>query len=314
VESGRLRTRAKPSGEHLRETPLPGTVTFQAAVVLLLWCVVGTLTVDAWATPLERVEFESASQRLNSIEVIPGDRIQGYLAKPEGAGPFPAVIGLHGCAGMHDTTKQRLTDDLVAWGYVILLVDSYATRGIEHACASASGKAAAQLAAIPSAFATFLRRTRDAYGALVFLARHTFVDPQRVAAVGFSAGAWVALSVAEPNSFELFVPPSNLRFRAAAAFYPPCQQAAARPGIPTLIFVGALDDWTPAADCSNKVAAWSNDGPPIELVVYPGAHHSFYYPHFQPGRTMLGHWLEYNGEAADDATHRLHQFLNRHLN
>jgi len=280
---------------------LPGTVTFQAAVALLLWCVVGALTAEAWATPLERVEFESASQRLNSIEVIPGDRIQGYLAKPEGAGPFPAVIGLHGCAGMHDTTKQRLTDDLVAWGYVVLLVDSYATRGIEHACTS-------------SAFATFLKRTRDAYGALVFLAHQTFVNPQRVAAVGFSAGAWVTLSVAEPNSFELFVPPSNLRFQAAAAFYPPCHQAAARPGIPTLIFIGALDDWTPASDCSNKVAAWGNDGPPIELVVYPGAHHSFYYPHFQPGRTMLGHWLEYNEAAATDATRRMREFLKRHLN
>ena len=40
--------------------------------------------------------------------------------------------------------------------------------------------------------------------------RQTFVDPQRVAAVGFSAGAWVTLSVAEPNSFELFVPPRQL--------------------------------------------------------------------------------------------------------
>ena len=221
--------------------------------------------------------------------LIPGDRIQGYLAKPDGAGPFPAVIGLHGCAGMHDTTKQKLVDELVARGYVILLVDSYATRGIDHACTS-------------SAFATFLRRRPDAYGALVFLARQTFVDPQRVAAVGFSAGAWVTLSVAEPSSFEPFVPPGNLRFRAAAAFYPPCKQAVARPGIPTLIFIGALDDWTPAADCSNKIASWGNDGPPVELVVYPGAYHGFYYPHLQPGRTMFGHWLEYNGAAADNAT------------
>jgi hypothetical protein len=69
---------------------LPRTVTFPAAVVVTLWCVFCALMADAWATPLERVEFESASQRLNSIEVIPGDRIQGYLAKPEGAGPFPA--------------------------------------------------------------------------------------------------------------------------------------------------------------------------------------------------------------------------------
>ena len=235
---------------------MPRTVTFQAAVVLMLWCVLRAPMADAWATPLERVEFESASQRLLSGALIPGDRLQGYLAKPDGAGPFPAVIGLHGCAGMHDTTKQRLADDLVARGYVILLVDSYATRGIDHACTS-------------SAFATFVRRRPDAYGALVFLARQTFVDPHRVAAVGFSAGAWVTLSVAEPNSFEPFVPAGNLRFRAAAAFNPPCKQAMARPGIPTLIFIGALDDWTPAADCSNKIASWGNDGPPSSSLSIP---------------------------------------------
>ena len=280
---------------------MPRTVTFQAAVVLMLWCVVPALMADAWATPLERVEFESASQRLLSGLVIQGARIQGDLAKPDGAGPFPAVIGLHGCAGMHDTTKQRLADELVARGYVLLLVDSYATRlGIDHACTS-------------SAFATFVRRRPDAYGALVFLARQAFVDPQRVAVVGFSAGAWVTLSVAETNSFEQFVPEDNLRFRAAAAFYPPCKQAVGRPGIPTLIFIGALDDWTPAADCSNKIASWGNDGPPVELIVYPGAYHGFYYRHLQPGTTMFDHWLEYNGEAADNATRRLHQFLDRHL-
>ncbi len=281
---------------------MPGTITFQAAVVLMLWCAVRALMAAAWATPLERVEFESASQRLGSSGVLsPGDRIQGDLAKPDGAGPFPAVIVLHGCAGMHDTTKQKLADDLVAWGYVILLVDSYATRRIDNVCVS-------------GAFAMFFRRRPDAYGALVFLAGQTFVDPHRVAAVGFSAGAWVILSVAEPNSFELFDPPSNLRFRAAAAFNPPCRAAAARPGIPTLIFIGALDDWTPAADCSNMIASWGNDGPPVELVVYPGAYHGFYYPHLQPGTILFGHRVEYNGAAADDANHRLHQFLDHHLN
>jgi hypothetical protein len=29
---------------------------------------------------------------------------------------------------------------------------------------------------------------------------------------------------------------------------------------------------------------------------------------------MFDHWLEYNGEAADDASRRLQQFLDRHLN
>jgi len=55
------------------------------------------------------------------------------------------------------------------------------------------------------------------------------------------------------------------------------------------------------------------DGPPIELVVYPGVYHGFYYSHFQPGTNLLGHWLEYNGAAVDDANHRLRQFLDHHL-
>ena len=279
---------------------MPRTITFLDAVVVTLWCVVCALMADAWATPLERVEFEGADQQLISGGLVRGDHIQGYLAKPEGAGPFPAVIALHGCAGMPDTTKRKLADELVAWGYVILLVDSFGTRGIDQACSGVSAIA--------------LKRISDAYGALAFLAGQTFVDPQRVAAVGFSQGGWVALFVAEANSFEPFVGPSNLRFRAVVALYPICKWAMGRLVIPTLILIGALDDWTPAANCSEKIDAWGTGGPPIELVVYPGVHHSFYYQDLQPGRTMFGHWLEYNAEAATDASRRMREFLNRHLN
>ena len=133
---------------------MPRTVTFPAAVVMTLWCAARALMVDALAGPLERVEFEGASQPGIRSAVISGDRIQGYLAKPEGAGPFPAVIALHGCAGMPDTTKRKLADELVAWGYVILLVDSFATRGIDHACTGGVLDIAG-------------KRRSDAYGALV---------------------------------------------------------------------------------------------------------------------------------------------------
>ena len=66
-------------------------------------------------------------------------------------------------------------------------------------------------------------------------------------------------------------------------------------GNTTLILIGALDDWTPAEDCSRTVAGWGTGGPPIEQVVYPGAYHDFDVPSLRPGRTMFGHWLEYNG-------------------
>jgi predicted dienelactone hydrolase len=98
-----------------------------------------------------------------------------------------------------------------------------------------------------------IARTSDALGALAFIAGQTFVDPQRVAAVGFSKGGWTALLVSESNdSFSLFVRPSNLKFRAAVAFNPPCSGVGARPLIPTLILIGTLDEWTPAAHCSEK--------------------------------------------------------------
>jgi dienelactone hydrolase len=72
--------------------------------------------------------------------------------------------------------------------------------------------------------------------------RDAITSRAREGHAGFSAGAWVTRSVAETRAFELFAPQSNLRFRAAAAFYPPCREAVARPEIPTLIFIGALDD------------------------------------------------------------------------
>ena len=96
-------------GDHSRETPLRTAVTYSAAVALVCSCIASFVVVDALAASLERVEFESASQPL-----MPGDRIQSLLARPDGTGPFAAVIGLHGCAGMHETTKRKLADDLVA--------------------------------------------------------------------------------------------------------------------------------------------------------------------------------------------------------
>jgi len=280
------------------------------AITLMLCCAVAVPCVDAIAASPELVEFEGAPRAFDSLQQrrarergevpndVPGDRLRGFLGKPDGDGPFPAIVALHGCSGLPEAVVQGASERAVSKGFVILLVDSFTTRAIDHTCTPDKYAAA-----------DIFTRTLDAYGALLFLARAPFVDAHRVAVAGASQGGMVTLSAAEARSIELFVNPDNLAFRAAIALYPGCGVVGARPSIPTLILVGELDDWTPASDCERAVAHWGNAGAPVQLVTYPGAHHAFDVEIFQPGRAMFGHWTEYNAEAADDARRRMYTFL-----
>jgi acetyl esterase/lipase len=36
--------------------------------------------------------------------------IEGYLSKPDGDGPFPAVIYLHGCSGLSAAARKRFSE------------------------------------------------------------------------------------------------------------------------------------------------------------------------------------------------------------
>jgi dienelactone hydrolase len=47
----------------------------------------------------EKVSFASTDADLSAGSA---STITGYLYRPEGAGPFPAVIGMHGCNGLVD--------------------------------------------------------------------------------------------------------------------------------------------------------------------------------------------------------------------
>lgn len=285
-----------------------------AAIGFMVCCSVKALCGDAFAVAPKLVAFEGAARPLGSLRErlarergeapkdVSGDRLRGFLAKPEGDGPYPAIVALHGCSGLPEAVVQSASERAVSWGYVILLVDSFTTRKIDHTC-TPDRYAAADV----------YERTLDAYGALLFLARQPFVDPHRVAVAGASQGGMVILSVAEARSTEFFVNPGNLDFRAAIALYPGCGVVGARPRMPTLILVGELDDWTPAKDCVPAMSHWGNAGAPVELVTYPGAHHAFDVQIFQPGRMMFGHWAEYNAEAAENARRRIRAFLGDYL-
>ena len=66
--------------------------------------------------------------------------LTGWLARPAGTGPFPVVIGLHGCAGLYarsgeiNARESDWSGRLTAAGYAVLLVDSFGPRGIKALC------------------------------------------------------------------------------------------------------------------------------------------------------------------------------------
>ncbi|HEY7139525.1 MAG TPA: dienelactone hydrolase family protein [Methylomirabilota bacterium] len=195
-------------------------------------------------------------------------RIEGVLFEPEGEGPFPAVVMLHGCTGLRTGTgaiqgKLRFwADHLRGLGYVTFLVDSFTPRGIDEVC---TGR---------HLLSPVRERADDARGALRFLQGRPAVRADRIALLGWSNGAAATLSV-------LFDQGSAGRdFRAAVAFYPNCTRKYPngprfRPYAPLYILVGALDDWTPAAPCMEIAERARAAGAPIAIKVYPGAHHSF---------------------------------------
>lgn len=221
----------------------------------------------------ELVKFPSAGQ---------GDEVRGYLTRPSGRGPFPAVVLLHTCLGLPQG-RASIGERIAAWGYVALFVDDFGTRGLKETCA-----------------VDFQPALDDAYGALAWLSRLSDVDPARIAAVGFSQGGDTALKIAAGGGAP--------GFRVAAAFYPPCANVGgARLKIPTLILVGARDDVTPAADCAGLV---SRQAPGMaKLVVYPGAAHAFDLPEFGAGTKVMGMTLAYDRNAASRSWAELRAFL-----
>jgi dienelactone hydrolase len=208
--------------------------------------------------------------------------LSGELYRPPGDGPFPAVVMLHGCDGrlpraVEDAAGARFT----ALGYVLLTVDSFGPRGVKQRCIGQDGPP--------------VDRVSDAYGALSYLAGQSFIDPDRIAVLGYSQGAMVALSAVELGGVGTLF---DRHFRAVVAYYPYCTNALALYA-PTVILIGELDDWTPARDCSRDMARRSGEGAPVKLVVYPDAYHAFNFQRAKP-TVFLGHRLEYN-EAADRA-------------
>jgi dienelactone hydrolase len=214
--------------------------------------------------------------------------------------PAPAVVLLHGCDGSIDGTD--LYSDWISrvfggWPYLFLIVDSLGSRemsrDLDHGCGPAGPNS--QMRAI------------DAEAARSWLASQTFVDPGRIAVIGWSAGGTAALAaIANGASHGT----SGSSFAAAVAFYPTCPPRLNDQSVPLLLLVGDADHVNPWERCRDmKLEA--EIPPDYQIVVYPGATHSFDRP--RPRRIVFGQELFYDGTVTSDAYQRVRRFLDQYL-
>ena len=220
--------------------------------------------------------------------------IPATLIRPEGAGPFPALVIMHDCSGLGPRSSgapARWAAELVRQGYVILIPDSFTPRGFAEGVCFIPGK--------QTVSANGNVRAADAYGALAALRALPFVDGKRVGVMGNSHGGWTVLAamVAPTGEADPLADAKRTGFAAAIALYPSCAArygawSTARekgatfgpavtftgtyqPIAPVLILTGEKDDWTPAEPCRRLAESSRAAGHPVEIKIYPGAHHSF---------------------------------------
>jgi len=228
-------------------------------------------------------------------------RKSDLVLRPAGAGPFPAVIMLHGCSGLG--SRDRLwAERLREWGYLTLRVNSFKARGFKSVCGGGIFG--------PDA------RVSDALAALAHLRGRPDVGAQWIALMGWSHGAMAALMTLGAAPEE---PAAG--FRAAVAYYPGCRQVHGwRTRTPVLMLLGGADDWTAASPCQYLAARQRQAGLDVTQVTYPGAHHGFDNPLLGPTPRRVpealggrGATTQYDPAGAEDSVRRVWEFLARHL-
>jgi dienelactone hydrolase len=224
----------------------------------------------AGASLAKDLEFPAKPSRL-SFSTAP----EMALYKPDGPGPFPALVLHHQCGGLGQDRWQNLSmlewaRQAVGQGYVALVIDSLAPRGVKTVCMGAQGGV------------NFPRGVRDALQAADHLRRLEFVDKDRIALAGYSWGAMVAVLASSQRWANALA--AGSRFAAAVSFYPGCftiKPAAGRPyeivnadiDRPLLVLMGERDNETPPGECVPKLEAAKRAGAPVTWHVYPAATH-----------------------------------------
>ena len=212
----------------------------------------------------------------------------GYLAVPEGAGPFPALVIIHEWNGLVDRVRQ-VADALAAEGYVTLAADLYEGR--------TGSNPEENMALMPEVMADQPKMIANLNAAVAYLKSRPDVTG-RVGAMGWCFGGGVALS------FGL----DGVNHDATAIFYGQLlddPEKLAHMSHEVYGTFAALDQGIPPAAVEKFVAALREAGVPNDVHVYDDVNHGF--------------WLhvdqdpEGRSTAALDAWQRLKAYLERTL-
>ena len=260
--------------------------------------------------------FAAVAGNTETIEIPlkDGGRLKAALFRPDGKGPFPAVIGLHNCTGLNNRNgimgaryrdwAQRLANT----DYAVLLPDSHGSRGLGSQCGLRR-----------RALRVERERVTDAEAARAWLQKQEWVIAERVSLIGWSNGGIAALWAVRARAPVGEGPD----FRSAVAFYPGCRRlstAAWSARVPTLILIGRADDQASAGACQQMVSGARGRSAKVDIQVYPGAHHDFDHPN-RPVQVRTGLAFSVDGSgrghtgtdpaARADAIKRVPAFLAR---
>lgn len=211
--------------------------------------------------------------------------------RPEGAGPFPAVMFVSGCSGFTPSIAPnaytRFAEQLRQQGYLVIFVDYLTPRGLT----SCRGRVSID------------EVSRDILTALSHVRSRPFVDASRIAVIGWSWGgggtlaALATLRSDEPASFR------------AAVFYPYCRGLTPwMAKVPVLMLLGGLDEVTPAQECQGVVKRLAT-GTPVEVRLYPEARHGFDADELPPMTTYPGGVIGHHPSSAAAARQEIERFL-----
>jgi dienelactone hydrolase len=198
--------------------------------------------------------------------------VHAQLYKPDGEGPFPTVIALHGCGGLGGHSEPVLpryrdwAEALLKSGHAVLLPDSYGSRDLGPQC-RVNLKERRVLAR--------RERVADVNASRQWLLQQPWVARDRISLIGWANGASALLWAVRPQSLSRSTEPD---FRSAIAFYPDCRVSSGlgwSTRVPTLLLIGAKDDVSSPSACRQVVEGARGRSALARIIVYPSAAHDF---------------------------------------